>query len=454
MKETIKSWTLSILVIGSLLLTWQNWSFQPEYENVNSSESVQETTEIAETREAGEVVRPTQGVVRSNGSSSLMTEDQAASDLDKVYHQLGEADITETSVTDLDHDELYQNASSAEYSVELVFPSAVSWSMVNELFSFEDESNEVEEALDGSIDRILLTASPGSEELNAVFVSYDEGVVVNSNTNLDKNEIEYEQYLAEHESMLTHDTDQEGYEKHIYLPQDPGARTNYTYASTDLSTNEFQQVLIADENAQNLQTYTSDSTEVITDGTRELRINNVGDYLRYANPTYSEQTDGNDTSSLISSFEFVNNHAGWSDEYRYYSSSTVDGETTDTFRMNKGGLPVFRDSNGSDFASIQVSNVGTQTTGYSRPLFDLENNPVRTGDAGVSTDLPTGEETLDAVQEQCSSSLIEDIQIGYSISRNGENSGYYDMEPGWFVRCDGSWSPVEFGGDDNEEGGE
>jgi regulatory protein YycH of two-component signal transduction system YycFG len=121
--------------------------------------------------------------------------------------------------------------------------------------------------------------------------------------------------------------------------------------------------------------------------------------------------------------------------------------------MNKGGLPVFRDSNGSDFASIQVSNVGTQTSGYSRPLFDLENNPVRTGDAGVSTDLPTGEETLDAVQEQCSSSLIEDIQIGYSISRNGENSGYYDMEPGWFVRCDGSWSPVDFSGDDNEEGG-
>lgn len=454
MKETIKSWVLTILVVGSLLLTWQNWSFQPEYDSVNSSETVQETTEIAETRESGEIVRPSQGVVRSNGRSALMTEDQASTDLDKAFRQLEEASITETTATDLKHDELYQNAASTEYSMEFVFPSSVSWSMINELFSFEDENEEAASILDGSIDRIILTASPGSEELNAAFVSYDQGVIVNSNTSLDKSDVEHERYLAEYENMLTYSADEEGYEKHIYIPEDPGSRTNYTYASTSLSANSFQQVLLPEGEGQNLQTYTYDSSEVITDGTRELRINNAGDYLRYANPTYSEQTDGNDTSSLVSSFEFVNNHAGWSDDYQYYDSTTLDGETTVTFRMNKGGLPVFRDSNGSDFASIQVSNVGTQTSGYSRPLFDLENNPVRTGDAGVSTDLPTGEETLDAVQEQCSSSLIEDIQIGYSISRNGENSGYYDMEPGWFVRCDGSWSPVDFGGDDNEEGGE
>lgn len=454
MKETIKSWVLTILVVGSLLLTWQNWSFQPEYDSVNSSETVQETTEIAETREAGEIVRPNQGVVRSNGRSALLTEDQASTDLDKAFRQLEEASITETTATDLEHDELYENASSAEYSMEFVFPSSVSWSMINELFSFEDENEEAASILDGSIDRIILSASPGSEELNAAFVSYDQGVIVNGNTSLDKSDVEHERYLAEYENMLTYSADEDGYEKHIYIPEDPGSRTNYTYASTSLSANSFQQVLLPEGNGQNLQTYNYDSSEVITDGTRELRINNAGDYLRYANPTYSEQTDGNDTSSLVSSFEFVNNHAGWSDNYQYYDSNTLDGETTVTFRMNKGGLPVFRDSNGSDFASIQVSNVGTQTSGYSRPLFDLENNPVRTGDAGVSTDLPAGQETLDAVQEQCSSSLIEDIQIGYSISRNGENSGYYDMEPGWFVRCDGSWSPVDFGGDDNEEGGE
>jgi regulatory protein YycH of two-component signal transduction system YycFG len=55
--ETIKTAILSILVLLSILLTWNLWTYQPNYATMEKNNTVAEVT-MSEKQEVKKIVRP------------------------------------------------------------------------------------------------------------------------------------------------------------------------------------------------------------------------------------------------------------------------------------------------------------------------------------------------------------------------------------------------------------
>lgn len=57
--ENIKSGILIVLVMVSILLTWNLWTYQPNYETMKSNDYVKEVS-LSEKQEVQKIVRPDQ----------------------------------------------------------------------------------------------------------------------------------------------------------------------------------------------------------------------------------------------------------------------------------------------------------------------------------------------------------------------------------------------------------
>src|SRR5574342_267298 len=64
--ENIKSWILTILVLVSILLTWNLWTYQPNYDTMENSNTVKEVT-VSEKQEVQSLVSPDQVLFHLKG---------------------------------------------------------------------------------------------------------------------------------------------------------------------------------------------------------------------------------------------------------------------------------------------------------------------------------------------------------------------------------------------------
>ncbi|WP_245308285.1 two-component system activity regulator YycH, partial [Halalkalibacter urbisdiaboli] len=84
---------------------------------------------------------------------------------------------------------------------------------------------------------------------------------------------------------------------------------------------------------------------------------------------------------------------------------------------------------------------GNQTTGYVRPLFDLDANPI---DAVEMVELPSGQALLERLSEQELFTVrnLQRVSVGYEMTRR--SATFVTVEPHWFVLYDHRWQKVTF----------
>jgi len=143
---------------------------------------------------------------------------------------------------------------------------------------------------------------------------------------------------------------------------------------------------------------------------------------------------------LKQSIEFVNEHGGWTDDYRYFSLNNNSHEVD--FRLFKDGYPVF---NSNDMAEIQQFWGEKDIQEYRRPfisldaLFDYSDETMKTGKQ-VLKDLLA----IPHVQKNS----IRDLELGYQLTiveteNSASNSDrLLNFKPTWYCLYDGTWSPV------------
>jgi regulatory protein YycH of two-component signal transduction system YycFG len=438
--EKIKSIILTLLVAISVLLTWNVWTYQPNYDVIG--EDYTPGVMIGTEKTYKDVFKPYKVLFHQNQATfGTVDDNEIAKMMENIsnwnFYELSEVgkDLTQSEFEWLVH---------GDKRVEILFPDIISFDILRSLFNFEENKLPSE-----SVDRIVIdTSNVNNDTSNVYFVSYNDQLVFKGqiksaflttfNEDFVSNSDEYPRYFVE-ELAKSHK---------IFLPENPIDFPSYRYVLEEINTQTFRDALFSDPNGVTKE-FTNDG-EQFTDGKSLMELDVNNQILTYVNPIYEETGSSTTTSVLIQeSFNFVNEHGGWIDQFQYFKISNVERKIV--YRQFINGLPVFNESGMAELSYVQGNK---EIYRYQRPYTRM-GLPL-SSESQDSETIMSGYEVLNYLnsQEDIDSTLIEDITIGYRLSRDIDfkNQNIIIYKPTWYFLYAGGWLPIipeEMGGTNN-----
>lgn len=148
--------------------------------------------------------------------------------------------------------------------------------------------------------------------------------------------------------------------------------------------------------------------------------------------TINTRIKSEDMNVLERSINFVNEHAGWTDNYRYLSMDPYDKNIK--FLLFIKGYPVFSQEG---MTKMELTWGKEEIYQYERPYFILD-IPLP---APKVVTLPSGKEAMDELlsNPDIKVDLIQEFIIGYGLVKDPENPKLLTLEPSWYYLYAGSW---------------
>lgn len=424
--ETIKTLLLAFLVVLSTVLTWNLWTFQPQYE-FNDSKYVHEVS-ISEPKDTGDIIQPLKIYLRDNQGLYGIMEQEEMNDIIQLAETLTVFNIEPGST----YSKQQIRSLTERDGLELLYPGRVPFSLFQHVFKFETE----EDMPGGSFDRIIIQRG-GSEEGDIYFVSSEEGMVV-------KAHMDGEQVGNLFNQLKKQKTQYSSYEQYKlpdgrsqYLPIEAPEMTRYKYYSDTIDTDKFMYALF-DDPAFTQKSQESEDELRFMDSTSMMDVDLEKHMIFYVNPSQALTTPPklvrNDL--LEKSMDFINEHAGWTDNYRYFSTDVTSQKTV--FRLFVKGYPAF---NQDGMAEMKMFWGTEKIYQFSRPYFVLD-VPLP-GPTQIT--LPTGEETVEKLLARpgFEADKFQDLVLGYTLRKDPNNSKVLILDPDWYYLYENDWQPVE-----------
>jgi regulatory protein YycH of two-component signal transduction system YycFG len=221
----------------------------------------------------------------------------------------------------------------------------------------------------------------------------------------------------------------------IYLPEKPVEMMVYKYLPVTLNSEQFKEALFNDPSF--VQKSVLSKGEEYTNGSSKMNINYDTNMLLYVNPTaegyYLEDSNG----LMKRSIDFVNEHGGWIDPYRYVEKD--DNSHQVTFRLySEEGYPVFNEGGLSEISETWGKN---EINKFIRPDISLE-LPLKTETTNVT--LPSGHSILKFIQSKKNlrPELLENLALGYAMQRDSKEAKLILLKPVWFYQYDKKWMQI------------
>ncbi|MCT8139996.1 hypothetical protein H1D32_21255 [Anaerobacillus sp. CMMVII] len=322
MIERIKTGTLWLLILLSIFLTIQIWTFQPNYAILKSTEYI-DNTQIGEEKKLQQVIRPKQVVVHHEGGHYFSPLD-SFDFIDHFFEEYSGAVLEQFIL--LPNIQTFSRHESGS-KIEFIFPTSIPAEAIKEIFQISGNQVFID-----SVDRIVLflTSEQGKEQIDVKLISNDAQMVVQAQTNISvskfKEDIQVESNDAYYK-VFPYDVKLfgNGFKKTVYLPLESHYVNSVTYLAKPIPTEHFKQVLFSDPNfvKQYLQ---SNGEESFTDGNRMVNILQGGNVLRYINPTIGDLIERGNKHILYSALDFLNAHGGFTNSF-YYDSTKSFGST-------------------------------------------------------------------------------------------------------------------------------
>lgn len=447
MFEHIKTATLWFMILLSVFLTYQIWTFQPNYAILKSTEYIA-NTQIGKEKKLQQIIRPKQVILHQEGHYYSPLEKMGF--LERFYEDYSGVSIDQfTLVPNLN----VYNRSNDDAKIEYIFPTSIPVDALKEIFQMS--SNE--DLFISNIDRFILfiEVEQEKEQVYVKFISNDTQVVVKARTNISVGKFK--------EDVMAATTDNfyevfpfditlygNGFKKTVFLPVESHYVNSVTYLAKPIGTDLFKQLLFSDPNfvKQYLQ---SNGEESFTDGNRMVNILHNGNVLRYINPTFGDMVERSSKHVLFTALDFLNAHGGLTNSFYYDSKKSLGSTEEITFRLVIDGVPVYR-SNLFDvnnlFEITLQRGAGNQIEQYVRPLFFVEDEPVN---ITKSTKLPSGPSLIEALKnkEDFQSHLLTDLNYGFMMIKR---QSFVIFEPRWFIEYKGNWQVVHIVDEEDSEG--
>ncbi|MCS6592259.1 YycH family regulatory protein [Bacillus cereus] len=410
--ENFKTIVLINLVVISLFLTFNLWTYVPDSTSMQNAKFVQGNEGMNQTK-ISDVVRPTSIIVHKDKNHYGSRRE---ADIESIYKPLevGELhDFKEISITKGD----FLSYVHGEGKVELVFPTDIPFDAVKSMFNMKEKSTDKPK----HFNRILLDPSRSKDqEIKINFVSDGDnfkiyeaklsGVYLKDIVNAQN------QFIVSAKPYFDYQLNDM---KKLFLPDGTTELNNITYISSNLAVDTFKNALFSDP--RYLSPITEMSKETFTDGIRSMEIENDRHMLKYKNSSVLTEKTIDNLMLLQKSFEFVSGHSGSLDSYRLDYMNK--GETV--FRLNEDGYSVFNEDGLAELRQIWGSE---EVMEYERPLLSLNTKGIE-----QKVTLPSGHVVIASLENnpEIKKQVIKDIGIGYELSLDGQ---VVRLQPIWYVK--------------------
>jgi regulatory protein YycH of two-component signal transduction system YycFG len=424
--ENIKSGILIILVLVSVLLTWNLWTYQPNYETMEKSNNVAEVT-LSEKQEVQKIIKPDMVLFHLKGAHYGTTN---SNDIDRLikeishwdFHDVKNVTSTVTSLNQL----LQKNGST-----EIVFPAEIPVELYRNVLKFADKR-----LTPFDFDRIVISVENLGKEYGTVYFASTNSHQVyishistsflsNFNRNFIKSASGYPSYSAYKPTE----------NRTLFLPNGKKEMMEYKYLPVTLNSAEFKNALFNDPSF--VQKSMVHNGEEYTNSSSKMSINFDTNMLLYVNPTVETDYVENSIDLVKRSIDFVNEHGGWTDPYRYVEKDVNNHKVT--FRLySMDGYPVFNDIGMSE---INEAWGQTDINKYLRPSISLE-LPLKSEMHKVT--VPTANEVLKYLKYSRNIKVekLEELILGYRMDKDPKEPRLILLEPAWFYRYNNTWSMI------------
>ncbi|HDR7733114.1 TPA: hypothetical protein QCX99_000221 [Bacillus thuringiensis] len=410
--ENFKTIVLINLVVISLFLTFNLWTYVPDSTSMQNAKFVQGNEGTNQTK-ISDVVRPTSIIVHKDKNHYGSRRE---ADIESIYKPLevGELhEFREISITKGD----FLSYVHGEGKIELVFPTDIPFDAVKSMFNMKEKSTDKPK----HFNRILLDSSRSKDqEIKINFVSDGDnfkiyeaklsGVYLKDIVNAQN------QFIVSAKPYFDYQINDM---KKLFLPDGTTELNNITYISSNLAVDTFKNALFSDP--RYLSPITEISKETFTDGIRSMEIENDRHMLKYKNSSVLTEKTIDNLMLLQKSFEFVSGHSGSLDSYRLDYMNK--GETV--FRLHEDGYSVF---NTDGLAELRQKWGSEEVMEYERPLLSLNTKGIE-----QKVTLPSGHVVIASLENnpEIKKQVIKDIGIGYKLSLDGQ---VVRLQPIWYVK--------------------
>ncbi|AND10789.1 two-component system activity regulator YycH [Bacillus thuringiensis] len=410
--ENFKTIVLINLVVISLFLTFNLWTYVPDSTSMQNAKFVQGNEGTNQTKIA-DVVRPTSIIVHKDKNHYGSRRE---ADIESIYKPLevGELhEFREISITKGD----FLSYVHGEGKIELVFPTDIPFDAVKSMFNMKEKGTDKPK----HFNRILLDPSRSKDqEIKINFVSDGDnfkiyeaklsGVYLKDIVNAQN------QFILSAKPYFDYQINDM---KKLFLPDGTTELNNITYISSNLAVDTFKNALFSDP--RYLSPITEISKETFTDGIRSMEIEDDLHMLKYKNSSVLTEKTIDNLMLLQKSFEFVSGHSGSLDSYRLDYMNK--GETV--FRLHEDGYSVF---NTDGLAELRQKWGSEEVMEYERPLLSLNTKGIE-----QKVTLPSGHVVIASLENnpEIKKQVIKDIGIGYKLSLDGQ---VVRLQPIWYVK--------------------
>lgn len=428
--ETVKSILLTLLVLFSIGLTWSLWTYQPNLDLLQSGKLVEEI-KMGERKEEAKIIKPDRILYHTEGNHYGTSQ---VNEIDRLMKEMSGwvffdvKNHTEQAGT-------FKQAVHGNGKVEIVYPHEASVEVFRNILNFEEKKLPAFQ-----FDRIVIDMKS---------LQKDRGVVYFANT---RNREIYISYISA--SLLSHfnrgfyerasqNPAYFGFEatekRTIFLPEDETEMRAYKYLPKKLNSEEFKEALFT--NPSLVQKSIVSTGEEYANDSSKMNIYTNKHLLVFINPGEDGYLSGS-TNLLRRSIDFINQHYGWTDPYRFVYLDEASQQVT--FRLySMDGFPIFNEDGLSEINQFWGKNEITRLT---RPTFAME-LPLET----TKVVRPSGREALEFLKSQkdFKPELLEDLVLGYRMDMDPASSSLITLEPAWFYLYNKKWSQIstdELGG--------
>jgi regulatory protein YycH of two-component signal transduction system YycFG len=424
--ENIKSTILTLLVLVSIVLTWNLWTYQPNYETMENSNTVAEVT-LSEKQEVQKIIRPDQVLFHQKGQHYGTTN---SNELDRIIKEFGKwtfYDVKNYS----DRVANIKELTHGNGKTEVVFPGDVPIELYRGVLKFQEKKIP-----SFNFNRIIIDVENSEKENGIVyFVSSDYQQVYVSHIS-PANLADFTRDIYKSAAQFPRYFSFEASEKRtLFLPEGETEMLAYKYLPVTLNSDEFKEALFKDPSF--VQNSFISQTEEYTNGFSKMTVNYDSNVLLYVNPTSENNYEETSYDLVKRSIDFVNEHGGWTDPYRFVSKSEINHSVT--FRLySMDGYPVFNEKGTSEITEVWGRD---EINKYIRPNIALE-LPLTSEMQKVTR--PSGHKALEYLQSRknFNPALLEQLILGYRMERDSDENRLILLEPTWYYRYDKTWGQI------------
>lgn len=433
--EQTKSIVLAVLVLLSVTLTFSIWSYKPHYEKVENEDSVKVSME--KKLDLQDVIQPYRLLVHSDGQWTGTADKQ---EMSTIFDQLKKwelSDITPVSnnfsVAKLNDLMLLDNRLIFQYDSEVPMPI-----FQNLLPKMTKKAPEV------SFDHLIISWSAlnkddvPTNELTVFFSNakqkqlYRAKLKIKSEKSFEKNFLNNTKDFSPYIPFQRKDTNT------LFLPTTKPKISEFKYLISSISIEDFKAALFTTPKIVKMSPDDASGIEKYTDDKSIMTVNRNLYMETFVDSTATEGQENIQKTHLITNtFEFINQHDGWTGDYRYsnvdYSSQSVD------YQLYIENLPVYETNLGT--TKIETFWGNGRIYRYIRPTYKLAYLPQ---EKNKEVKLVSGETMANKLIEnkEIDFNKISALRIGLAMKQDKTRTSIYLFEPTWFYKLDGKWHAV------------